>query len=54
MMDMTKKGFAQIRAQIFEALDADAVKTLSKSALSQQLANAVDMLVEKFGLSVSA
>lgn len=52
-MNQVQTNYAQIRGQIFDALDAEAVKTLSKSALAKQLASAVEMLVEKLGLSVA-
>ena len=52
-MDFAQKAYVEIREQIFDALDAEAVNSLSKSALTKQLANAVEMLVEKLGLSVA-
>ncbi|NLS13783.1 CpaF family protein [Vibrio sp. SM6] len=53
-MDLTKAGYIQIRQHIFDAIDAEAVNTLSKEALGQQLNNAVNMLVDRLGLSVAA
>ncbi|MDN3613944.1 MAG: CpaF family protein [Vibrio gallaecicus] len=52
-MDFAQKAYVEIRSQIFDALDAEAVNSLSKSALTKQLGNAVEMLVEKLGLSVA-
>ncbi|MCF1428416.1 MAG: CpaF family protein [Shewanella sp.] len=52
-MNQVQSNYAQIRAQIYDALDAEAVKKLSREALAQQLTNAVEMLVEKLGLSVA-
>ncbi|MFV8439835.1 CpaF family protein [Vibrio owensii] len=52
-MNITKSAYVQIRKQIFEALDAEAVQSLSSEALAQQLSSAVDVLIEKFGLSVT-
>lgn len=52
-MNITKSAYVQIRKQIFEALDAEAVQSLSSDALAQQLSSAVDVLIEKFGLSVT-
>ncbi|MCG9748885.1 CpaF family protein [Vibrio brasiliensis] len=53
-MDITKSAYVQIRQHIFEALDAEAVNSLSKEALTQQLSNAVNMLIDRFGLSVAS
>lgn len=52
-MNITKSAYVQIRKQIFEALDAEAVQSLSSEALAQQLSSAVDVLIEKFGFSVT-
>lgn len=52
-MNITKSAYVQIRKQIFEALDAEAVQSLSSEALAQQLSSAVDVLIEKFALSVT-
>lgn len=53
-MDITKSAYVQIRQHIFEALDAEAVNSLSKEALTQQLSSAVNMLIDRFGLSVAS
>ncbi|RTZ15590.1 CpaF family protein [Vibrio aquaticus] len=52
-MDTAKSAYVQIRKQIFEALDAEAVQSLTKDMLTQQLSNAVDMLIDKLGFSVA-
>ncbi|MBW3694705.1 CpaF family protein [Vibrio sp. T187] len=52
-MDQAKSNYVAIRSQIFEALDAEAVQSLSKEALSKQLTNAVEMLIETLGFSVA-
>lgn len=54
MMDITKSAYVQIRQHIFEALDAEVVNSLTKEALTQQLSNAVNMLIDRFGLSVAS
>ncbi|MGD8233283.1 CpaF family protein [Vibrio sp. TRT 1302] len=53
-MDITKSAYVQIRQHIFEALDAEVVNSLTKEALTQQLSNAVNMLIDRFGLSVAS
>ncbi|NOI83652.1 CpaF family protein [Vibrio tubiashii] len=53
-MDINKSAYVQIRKQIFEALDAEVVQSLSKEALTVQLSNAVDMLIDKLGFSVAS
>lgn len=52
-MDQSKSIYVAIRKQIFEALEAEAVNSLSKEQLSKQLANAIDLLIERQGLSVA-
>ncbi|PMH46706.1 pilus assembly protein CpaF [Vibrio sp. 10N.286.49.B3] len=52
-MDQSKSIFISIRDQIFEALEAEAVNTLSREQLSKQLAKAIDLLIEREGLSVA-
>lgn len=52
-MDINKSAYVQIRQQIFEALDAEAVQSLTKEALTQQLTNAVNMLIDRLGFSVA-
>ncbi|MEZ8881253.1 CpaF family protein [Vibrio lentus] len=52
-MEQAKSNYITIRNQIFEALDAEAVHSLSKEALSKQLTSAVEMLIETLGFSVS-
>ncbi|CAK4067539.1 pilus assembly protein CpaF [Vibrio variabilis] len=51
-MDHSKSIFIAIRSQIFEALDSEAVTVLSKEQLSKQLAEAVELLIERQGWSV--
>ncbi|RTZ20746.1 CpaF family protein [Vibrio penaeicida] len=52
-MDQSRSIYITIREQIFEALEAEAVTTLTKSQLSKQLANAIDVLIERQNLSVA-
>ncbi|MDH5894536.1 CpaF family protein [Vibrio splendidus] len=52
-MDQAKSNYIAIRNQIFEALDAEAVHSLSREALSKQLTNAVEMLIETHSFSVA-
>lgn len=52
-MVATKDVYVALRRQIFDALDPDIIETMDKSQLSRQLANAIDLLVEREGLSVS-
>ncbi|MGF1762020.1 CpaF family protein [Aliivibrio kagoshimensis] len=51
-MASTKEMYVRIRGQIFDALEPEAVNTLSKEKLSEQLSNAVDLLVEKEEVSL--
>ncbi|MEF1187223.1 CpaF family protein, partial [Vibrio sinaloensis] len=51
-MEHSKSIFIAIRSQIFEALDSEAVTVLSKEQLSKQLAEAVELLIERQGWSV--
>ncbi|WP_159654478.1 CpaF family protein [Vibrio atypicus] len=51
-MDHSKSIFVAVRRQIFEALDSEAVTVLSKEQLSKQLADAVDLLIDRQGWSV--
>lgn len=53
-MQQSKQFYLQLRQQIFEALDAVAVATLSPEELDSQLAHAVEMLVNREQLPVSA
>lgn len=53
MIDQSRSIYITIREQIFEALEAEAVTTLTKSQLSKQLANAIDVLIERQNLSVA-
>ncbi|WP_371410775.1 CpaF family protein [Vibrio penaeicida] len=53
MIDQSRSIYIAIREQIFEALEAEAVTTLTKSQLSKQLANAIDVLIERQNLSVA-
>ncbi|MDN3698526.1 CpaF family protein [Vibrio clamense] len=53
-MDQSKSVYVTIRQQIFEALEAEAVNSLSKDQLSKQLSSAVDLLIERQGLSVAS
>ncbi|CAH1534124.1 Type II/IV secretion system ATP hydrolase TadA/VirB11/CpaF, TadA subfamily [Vibrio owensii] len=45
--------FLSVREQIFEALEAEAVNSLSKDALANQLSDAVNVLIENNGWSVA-
>ncbi|UGA54217.1 CpaF family protein [Vibrio sp. VB16] len=51
-MSETKEIYVNIRRQIYDALDPEAINRLSDSQLAQQLSKAVDMLVEKDTLQV--
>ncbi|MBL4828536.1 MAG: CpaF family protein [Aliivibrio sp.] len=51
-MASTKEMYVRIRGQIFDALEPEAVNTLSREKLSEQLTNAVDLLVEKEEVSL--
>lgn len=53
-MQHSKQTYIHLRDQIFNALDASALESLSKSDLERQLSNAVDMLVGRDQLSVSS
>lgn len=53
-MSQNTSMFIIIREQIFEALEAETVNSLSKEELSNQLANAVDLLIDKRNWSVAA
>ncbi|QGH45654.1 CpaF family protein [Vibrio owensii] len=53
-MQHSKQIYIHLRDQIFNALDASALESLSKSDLERQLSNAVDMLVSRDQLSVSS
>jgi len=53
-MQQSKQVYLQLRQQIFEALDASAVAALSPEELESQLAHAVEMLVNREQLPVSA
>ncbi|MFV8413601.1 CpaF family protein [Vibrio owensii] len=52
-MDHQKSLFVTLREQIFEALDAESVNQLSKDNLTKQLSAAVDVLIERQGLTVT-
>ncbi len=52
-MNQHKLIYIEIRNQIFEALEAEAVNSLSKEELSKQLSGAIDLLIERQGWSVS-
>lgn len=45
--------FLSVREQIFDALEAEAVNSLSKDDLAKQLSDAVNVLIEKNGWSVA-
>ncbi|QUM81966.1 CpaF family protein [Moritella sp. 5] len=45
---MEMSVYANLRRQIFDALDAEAVNTLTKEQLSKQLADAIDLLAERY------
>ncbi|WP_159738838.1 CpaF family protein [Vibrio atypicus] len=51
-MDHSKSIFIAVRRQIFEALDSEAVMVLTKEQLSKQLAEAVELLIDRQGWSV--
>ncbi|MFH0272728.1 CpaF family protein [Vibrio jasicida] len=53
-MQHSKQTYIHLRDQIFNALDASVLESLSKSDLERQLSNAVDMLVSRDQLSVSS
>ncbi|BDU39726.1 pilus assembly protein CpaF [Vibrio nigripulchritudo] len=53
MIDQSKSIYITIREQIFEALEAEAVSSLTKEQLAKQLSNAVDVLIERQNLSVA-
>jgi pilus assembly protein CpaF len=53
-MQHSKQTYIHLRDQIFNALDASALESLSKTDLERQLSNAVDMLVSRDQLSVSS
>ncbi|UPR58182.1 CpaF family protein [Vibrio sp. ED004] len=52
-MAFKKNIYVTIRKQIFDALDAEVVNSLSKEDLTRQLNNAVDILIENNNFSVS-
>jgi len=51
-VDHSKSIFIAVRRQIFEALDSEAVMVLTKEQLSKQLAEAVELLIDRQGWSV--
>ncbi|MDG3085990.1 CpaF family protein [Vibrio hannami] len=51
-MSDAKEIYKGIRKQIFDALDPEAINTLTSEQLGQQLSKAVDMLVDKDALSI--
>ncbi|CAE6930143.1 ATPase CpaF [Vibrio sp. B1FIG11] len=53
-MQHSKQTYIHLRDQIFNALDASALESLSKTDIERQLSNAVDMLVSRDQLSVSS
>ncbi|MFN1651646.1 CpaF family protein [Vibrio rotiferianus] len=53
-MQHSKQTYIHLRDQIFNALDASVLESLSKTDLERQLSNAVDMLVSRDQLSVSS
>jgi len=52
-VDQSRATYVRIRQQIFEALEADALNSLSSDELTTQLNNAVDLLIERDGLHVA-
>lgn len=54
MMEQSQSVYLKLRRQIFDALDASVIESLSRSELEAQLANAVDMLVNREQLPVSS
>ena len=53
-MNTSQAVYLRLRSKIYDALDADAVSTLTLDRLREQLRVAVDTLVEKEGLQVPA
>lgn len=53
-MDLSKPIYVSLRKQIFEAIEAEAVNSLSKEQLSKQLASAIDLLIERESYSVAS
>lgn len=51
-MSEAKEIYIAVRRQIYDALDPEAINRLTDDQLSQQLAKAIDMLVEKDSLQV--
>ncbi|MUK75975.1 CpaF family protein [Aliivibrio fischeri] len=52
-MDQNKSIYIEIRAQIFDVLDAETVNSLTKEQLHNQLSNAIDLLIERHEWPVS-
>ena len=48
------EAYKEIRSQIFEALEPDAINSMSSEQLAKQLKQAVELLIDKDQLSVSA
>jgi len=53
-VDLSKPIYVSLRKQIFEAIEAEAVNSLSKEQLSKQLASAIDLLIERESYSVAS
>ncbi|WP_372383719.1 CpaF family protein [Vibrio sp. BS-M-Sm-2] len=52
-MQQSKQVYLQLRQQIFEALDASAIESLSTQELEKQLSHAIEVLVNREQLPVS-
>lgn len=52
-MNNNKALYIQLRTQIFNALEPEALNKLTKQELTQQLSNAVDLLIDREQLPVS-
>ncbi|MUK62151.1 CpaF family protein [Aliivibrio fischeri] len=52
-MDQNKSIYIEIRAQIFDVLDAETVNSLTKEQLHNQLSNAIDLLIDRHEWPVS-
>lgn len=53
MVDQTKAIFVSLREKIYAALEADVVNTLSREQLTEQLSEAIDVLIDREQHSVA-
>ncbi|MCL9783352.1 CpaF family protein [Vibrio sp. S4M6] len=53
-MQKSKSIYISIREKIFEALDPQSIKTLTKEQLTSQITNAVDLIIDHAGYSVTS